>query len=389
MSTSAVRREMDRTLARVAARERTAPRSLRQLLNTPGLLEPPTEVIPSLAYEDSTTLLSAREKCGKSTLVGQACAALSVGGEFFGKKLERSSSLWYAVDEPLGDTVRRFQKYGADPDAITIQTERPSAEDLLSEIGQSGARLVVVDTLSRLWRGRIESANNNDQVAEFVWPYIEAARETGVALVLLYHTSKAGREYRGGVELGAAVDIPLTLRRQGQKYSADADDGFDADYDDDSRDDGRRLLSGQGRNIDVRLRLGFDGERYVPADSPTPLRSRILAELEHEAASATALAEILTTRKDRVLAEIRDLRTEGMIEPRGIGSRQLYQLTPLGTDAGRHGRPVGRAGTGAEPVGNRNGNRNGSTGSGENDPPRNHGNRSAGTIAEGVRPATL
>lgn len=357
-----------------AERERRDPYSLRQLLAMPELLEPPVEVIPSLAYENSTTLLSAREKCGKSTLLGQACAALSVGGEFFGKRLERSTVLWYAVDEPLGDAVRRFQRYGADPDGITIQAERPTAADMLSEIGASDAGLVVVDTLSRLWRGHIESANNNDQMAEFLWPYIEAARETGVALVLLYHTSKGGREYRGGIELGASVDIPLTLRRQGQKYSADADDGFDADYEDDSRDDGRRLLVGKGRNIDVKLRLGFDGDRYALGDGPAPLRSRILAELAHDAASSNVLAEILTARKERVQAEIRDLRTEGLVETRGAGSRQLYQLTPLGGVAERHGRagtgpepvagvqsrPVMPAGTGAEPVGNRSGTDTGS-----------------------------
>ncbi|CAN5706008.1 hypothetical protein BH23GEM1_BH23GEM1_00530 [soil metagenome] len=315
---------------RANARQRPAPFTLRELYDKPELLAPSKAVIPSIAYEDRTTLLSSREKCGKSTLLGQACAAGSKGGEFFGQQLQPFRTLWYAIDEPVSDTVRRFQLYGADPDAITVQPERPTASEMRAEIDAAGAGVAVIDALSRLWRGRLDSANNNDAVADFLWPYIEAAREAGVALVLLYHTSKAGREYRGGIELGACVDLPITLRKQGQKQPADADDGFDADYADDSRDDGRRLLVGRGRNVDVKIRLAFDGERYALGDSPMPLRARILAELAHDPGSANALADMLNARKDRVLAEIRDLRAEGLVEQRGTGARQLYHLSPLG-----------------------------------------------------------
>ncbi|MEX1187506.1 MAG: AAA family ATPase [Gemmatimonadaceae bacterium] len=314
-------------VGRLGPRARPAPFMLGELYAMPELLIPPRAIIPWLAYDASTTLISAREKTGKSTLLGQAIAAGSSGTEFLGQVLDPFRTLWYAIDEPVSDTVRRFQRYGADPGAVTVQPERPTAEEMRAEIEAARADVCVVDTLSRLWRGRIDSANNNDAVADFLWPYIEAVRETGAALILQYHTTKAGREYRGGIELGACVDLPITLRRQGQKQPTDTDDGFDADYDDDSRDDGRRLLIGRGRNVDVKLRLAFDGDRYALGDSPMPLRSRILAELEHEAASATALAELLTTRKDRVLAELRDLRAQGLVQARGAGSRQLYELT--------------------------------------------------------------
>lgn len=320
------------------ARVRPAPFTLRDLYAMPELLVPPTAIIPWIAYDASTTLISAREKTGKSTLVGQAIAAGSNGTEFLGQTVGPFRTLWYAIDEPMSDTVRRFQTNSANPLAVTVQPERPTAVEMRREIEDACADVCVVDTLSRLWRGRIDSANNNDAVADFLWPYIEAARETGAALILLYHTTKAGREYRGGIELGACVDLPITLRRQGQSQPADADDGFDADYDDDSRDDGRRLLVGRGRNVDVKLRLAFDGDQYVLGDSPMPLRSRILAELEHEAASANSLAEILTTRKDRVLSELRDLCAQGSVQKRGTGSRQLYELprtqaTPGSADA--------------------------------------------------------
>src|SRR5687767_12004067 len=64
--------------------------TLRALLGDPSLLEPPTPLIQNLAYSGRTTLLAGQDKAGKSTLMTQAVAALTSGGEFLDHELEPS-----------------------------------------------------------------------------------------------------------------------------------------------------------------------------------------------------------------------------------------------------------------------------------------------------------
>lgn len=301
---------------------RHAPYTLRELLERPELLEPPAAVIPDIAYSGRVTLLSAREKAGKSTITGQAAAALSSGGNFLGTTLSAARVLWYGIDEPLGDTVRRFQQYGGDPDALTIQPERPSAEELRAEIEAAGATLVVIDTLAELWSGRIESDRDANAVAGFFRPYVNVARETGAAIVVLHHTTKDGAEYRGSVQLGASVDIVLTLRRPFVATDPSSRGGEIEE----EEDDGRRTLRGKGRGVDVNMRLHFDGALYSIGDKPMPLRARIMAELAKDPASGNELSDRLHVRKERVLAELKDMSREDLVE--SVSRR--YQLTGKG-----------------------------------------------------------
>ncbi|MGI8548291.1 MAG: AAA family ATPase [Gemmatimonadaceae bacterium] len=304
------------------SKRRHVPYSLRELLARPELLEPPPAIVPDIAYAGRVTLLSAREKAGKSTLTGQAAAALSTGGEFLGTHLETARVLWYPIDEPLGDTVRRFQQYGGNPDGLTIQPERPTAVEMRSEILATGAALVVIDTLAELWTGRIESDRDANEVAAFFRPYVNVARETGAAIVVLHHTTKDGAEYRGSVQLGASVDIVLTLKRPQQPTEASARGG---EVEEDE-DDGRRTLRGKGRGVNVNMRLHFDGALYSIGDKPMPLRARIMADLARDPASGTELSDRMHVRKETVLFELRDLTREDLVE----SVLKRYQLTGKG-----------------------------------------------------------
>ena len=338
--------------------QRPAPYTLRVLYERPELLQPPPAVIPNLAWAGCSSLLSAREKTGKSTLVGQAAAALSVGGTFLGGSLTPGRTLWYAIDEPLGDSVRRFQQYGGDPDRLLLQPERPSAADLHAEIEATGASLVVIDTLAELWSGLIESDRDAGAVATFLRPYIRVIRETQAALIVLHHTTKLGTEYRGSVQLGASVDTVLTLRRP-QVLSVQPGAAAIAGEDDEADDDGRRTLRGKGRGVTVNMRLHFDGVRYSLGDQPMPLRARIGLELDRAPASGTELADRLRIRKETVLAELKAMQRDDLIESmakrfhltlkgQGMLSNQGYLFTESVPAIGSHPRSLSPAGTNAE-----------------------------------------
>lgn len=59
--------------------------TLEELARRPELLAPPEAVVPRLAWEGRLTLLAAREKTGKSTLVRSAIAAKVTGRDFLGE----------------------------------------------------------------------------------------------------------------------------------------------------------------------------------------------------------------------------------------------------------------------------------------------------------------
>lgn len=317
----------DDSYGRKSGSKRQPPLRLGELLDRPELLVPPVSLIPyGIAQAGRVTILSAREKAGKSTLVGQAAAALSAGEEFLGEQLSKSVVLWYAIDEPLSETVSRFSMYGADRDTLRIQSDRPTAQEMRSEILSTGAKVVVIDTLAELWSGRVEDDKDALAVLLALRPFIEVVRELGVALVILHHTTKVGAEYRGSVQIGASADVMLTLRPPTVRNGLGVGESAWEDH----SDDGRRILRGSGRGgVRVDLRLSFDGDRYSLGDKPLPFRMRVLSELVKEPTSGNGLAQRLGVRKQRVLEELKDLRAEGMILPEG----RLPEITELGRAA--------------------------------------------------------
>src|SRR5439155_14612830 len=74
-------------------------RTLAQLLEDPDALKPPEATVPRLGYRGRTTLLFAREKAGKSTLMTAGAAALTGGVDFLGERCSPRSVLWVSADQ--------------------------------------------------------------------------------------------------------------------------------------------------------------------------------------------------------------------------------------------------------------------------------------------------
>jgi len=301
---------------------RPGPVWIAEYFERPELLAAPVAIVPRLLYPGRVMMLSAREKVGKSTLLAQACAALTVGGEFLGDKLKPAVVLWYAIDELLDDTVRRFKTYGVHPDRLAICEVPPTALEMQAHIEETDAAVVVVDTLTELWGGRKIDENQASEVAPRIRPYIDVARSLKVALGLLHHTSRGGVEYRGSVHLGAAVDIIVTLR------PVKLPTAQDPEPDDPTREDSRRLLIGKGRGVHFHERLSFDRGRYVLGEAVPSLRGRILKLLLNEPESATSTAAALRVRKETIVEEFRLLDQEAIVRRTADGKK--YELTPGG-----------------------------------------------------------
>ena len=102
--------------------------TLRDWLADPEILRPPCAVIPHLAITGRVTLLSGREKVGKSTLAACAVAAASRAEPVLAVPVDQPvRTLWYAIDEHFADAVRRFRSLGANLDHVIINVEPRTA----------------------------------------------------------------------------------------------------------------------------------------------------------------------------------------------------------------------------------------------------------------------
>lgn len=306
-------------------KESTA-RSLREWMLDAEILTPPVAVIPHIAIEGRVSLLSGKPKIGKTTLAAVAVAAASRGESFLGTPvLGAVDTLWYNNDEPIPDTVRRFKGLGANPDTIVLNDTPRLFTDLLTaldaDVSQFDPDLVIVDNLSRVFAVSGIDPNSSREVEPVIARLVDYFHRSNLSAILLYHTGKSGREYRGSTAIGATVDEILTLRRRGQ---AEEDD-----FEDDTDDDGRRLLVQEGRNLRGRIHLTCVDGIYRLFDEARPPRTKILETLSlHGSVSGrSALVKLASVRKAIGLHAITDLINDGAITEK----QRRLSIAPLGT----------------------------------------------------------
>jgi hypothetical protein len=335
----------------------TLGRPLADLLNDPALLIEPTEQVPLLAVKGGVTLLSGREKSGKSTLVGYICSRLSQGAPgdrttILGAEVDAGVTVgWYAIDERLGDAVRRFGAMGAHPDRVWINDTPRTMDALLSALAfdlaaRPDTKVIVLDTLSRALASSGVDTNDAGPVERVLGTLVDVLHTAGVAAVLLYHTGKAGHTYRGSTALGAVVDDIATLRRRSQPSDDEAlDDADDAD------DDGRRTLILEGRYLRGRHQLVSDArsgfyDLYDPAFSGT---ARVLNALTRGAArSRNELAKWAGGRRQDTLSEIATLINRGQISEYADGALSLPTAPVPGSRGGSRVQEKPRSGTSSQ-----------------------------------------
>jgi AAA domain len=198
------------TLPGVATTDLNTGLALGELLRRPELLTSPAPAIPHLAWPGLKTLLSGREKSGKSTFALAGAAAASSGSPFLGEEAVPKVVLW-VTEEPLGVVVRRAQAMKADPTRFIILTmEANPAEQLHHAVDQWRPQIVVIDTLYRY--AGVED-ENDAAVWLPVFARLDALTRAGVAILLLVHATKASRrgEYRGSSAIGGHVDAILAM----------------------------------------------------------------------------------------------------------------------------------------------------------------------------------
>ena len=282
-------------------------RTLTEWLADPQSLISPQPIIPYLVLAGRVTLLAAREKAGKSTLLGQAVAAFSHGGDFLGAPCGPGRVIWYAIDEAAGDAVRRLSGCYADGDAVVIQSQRPTSEHLRAHILEFQPALVVVDTLTELLASRLTNDRDAMEWTRALGPYMDVLRETETAAVLVHHATKDGRNYRGSGQLGAKVDVIALLKIPGANNEQEEDPDVDPEV------ETRRTLEVRGRGLNGRDRLHFDGTEYRLGEGEHALSARVVRAIGEGASSANKVAKVVTGRRETITTAIQRLVEGGKV----------------------------------------------------------------------------
>jgi hypothetical protein len=307
---------------------------LGELLARPELLEAPRAVAPKLAWEGRTTLLAAREKTGKSTAGSAAVAAVSAGLGLFGGPTLRAPVLLLSLEEHLGDVARRLQAFGAEPETVWIldRVEDPLG-DLAGAVQQVGPALVVIDTLAAFTAPLALDPGNASAWTPIMSGLSRVARDSGAALLLLHHASKADGSYRDSTAIGAGVDVILEAKR-----------GPDETI----------HVKARGRfpveDFSLRLLGTEDHPRLALAAGELGLDARILFYVDrHPGASRRQVREAVEGRTKDIGDTIDLLLGRGVLDDRGEDRRsELYSTAQdaAGTRAEPPGTAPGTAGTG-------------------------------------------
>lgn len=277
--------------------------TLEELLKTPELLKVPTPAIPYLCWPGNKTILAAREKTGKSTLVLSGVAAVTRGETFLGEQTETQKVLWL-TEEPLATLAQRAVAMKVNPqNLIVVQMGQDPKQQLKKSLQRYSPQVVIIDTLYRF--AGVEDENDASGWYPTLLQFDEVT-QTGAALLIIAHMQRHGEEYRGSSAIGGHVDAILEMRKP--------KDG-----------DRVRRIAGKGRlhfgkPFCVVLRddnATFDLMGDADASAARAVEIAIQEVLDDGPAKATAVAEKIGKPADRVRSALMRMEAEGKIKRDG------------------------------------------------------------------------
>ena len=282
-------------------------RTLAEILTDPDALSPPRPVVPRLAWESRVTLLAAREKDGKSTLLTAAAAAVTRGAPFLDGTASIGTVLWVGVEEHPHDLAQRAVAFGADPERLVVLglTEEP-LEVLREAVEAIEPVLIGVDTLAT-WADRwVEDARSATSWTPVMAALTALARDTGAAVVLLHHARKSDGQYRDSSAIGAGVDVILEMSPH-------------------LEDPTMRTLKARGRWTMSGFAVRLAGDAYELAGGELSLDARVLLYIERTpGCSLRRLRDGIGGRAADVDAALRRLLDRGAIGNEGLDGHHAY-----------------------------------------------------------------
>jgi hypothetical protein len=304
-------------------------RTARDLANDPEVLAVPQAVASRHLYRGRVTNFAGPKKSGKSTEVGSVVAAVSRGRPILGAPSIQTIVMVATLDESSSDFVRRLKAEGADLDRVLIvedTAERVTTASLLAAAEEAKVGVLIIDAITDLLSGEIESENDNTAVKNALKPVRAFARRTGCAVMWLHHVNRKTGDSRGASAFEEVADLLLTLSRP-------------------EKDPTLRHMEAEGR-LGVEsfdFRLGPDGIELA-AGAPTVLALVEAAVADNPGSSSAAIEKLVGGKAERVRTAIGQLSHLGRIENRATGTGRTSGRSWFPSGVGRGFSPVGRKG---------------------------------------------
>jgi hypothetical protein len=287
-------------------------------------------VVDNLLAKSGTSLVIAKPKVGKTTLVRFLCLCVAMGWDFLERKTQQGAVLYIALEDRREDVKRHFRDMGAPENApvfIVTETMLEKPFDTMRElINTHKPPLMVIDTLFRL--AKIKDGNSYSEVTAALTPLIQIAHETGTHVLCVHHAGKGERE-GGDMVLGSqaifgSVDTGIFLRRQKDQRTIHSIQRIGTDMLESVLDfdpDKRTVALGASREAAERMAvakaiLGYLQERTDATEK----------EIEHAVEGRTTVKRFA----------LRELLKGGAIVSTGEGKRgSAFRYSVLGTETKR------------------------------------------------------
>ena len=288
--------------------------SLADLFETPD--QEVEWIVEDLLPSGGFSLLIAKPKAGKSTLVRQLALAISRGIPFLGRKTYSGLTLYIALEEKESEVKNHFKLMGATGNeqlgVYVGITPEESIFWLKNEIINSKPVLVIIDTLFRFVS--ITDINDYAKVTKALDPILAIARENNVHILGLHHGSKRGGEdgdgTLGSTAIFGSADTQITLIKKGDQRTIETRQRYGVDLE-------KTILNfnPSTKSFNVGLTTKEDNLKRVENDILELLNTTKKILLEEE------IAEEVTSDTSTKRKALRQLCEQGRINRAGTGKR--------------------------------------------------------------------
>ena len=286
-------------------------RSLKEILAEP---EPEQNwLVDGLLSYGGISIVVAKPKVGKSTLVRQLALSVANGHPFLGKNTTQGNVIYLSLEDRQTDVTRQFRAMGDySGGEIHLSTTYlpPNMEEIDDAISSRKASLLIIDTMIKVTKA--SDLNDYAAVTKSLNHILQIAREKNCHICLLHHAKKGNAEgtdaILGSTAIHAVADTIILLDKK-DEY----------------------------RTIQVQQRSGDDWEKTIlKFDPDTKLTSIDCPKQEYdfkkieeeildylssqiEWISLKDILENIEARKVTVTEAIRSLLTKHIIERSGEG----------------------------------------------------------------------
>jgi hypothetical protein len=190
-------------------------RSAREILEDPETAKAPEPLVVPFAYRGRLTVLSAREKVGKTTLAVAGMAAVTRGRPWAGERTRRAPVAWWPgpTESTPGDVAALFQTFDGDSGHFYLVEEGGEPFGLLQRALETWEPAVlVVDSLSAVARGLDLDSGDARGWHSVMARLGSLARRYDAAVVVIHHGRKEDGSYRDSTAIGAGADVLVSVK---------------------------------------------------------------------------------------------------------------------------------------------------------------------------------